>query len=189
MKSRSRSLSSAAVGLSSKSTYVTSLRSQRYAVTLASTRACARSGAFRRCGELQRRRAADLADRACAPTFVRGMEAATVNGIARETVDPWLEQHVEGATGPFEYRLIAGGRSNLTFAVTDRDGGRFVLRRPPLGHVLESAHDMGREHRIIAALEPTPVPVPRPLALCEDPAVNGAPFYVMELIDGVVIAD
>src|SRR4051794_34289691 len=117
------------------------------------------------------------------------MEAATVNGIARETVDPWLEQHVEGASAPFEYRLIAGGRSNLTFAVTGRDGARFVLRRPPLGHVLESAHDMGREHRIIAALDPTPVPVPRPLALCDDPAVNGAPFYVMELVDGVVIAD
>ena len=117
------------------------------------------------------------------------MEAATVNGIAHETVDPWLEQHVEGASRPFEYRLIAGGRSNLTFAVTGRDGARFVLRRPPLGHVLESAHDMGREHRIIAALEPTAVPVPRALALCDDPAVNGAPFYVMSFVEGVVVSD
>jgi aminoglycoside phosphotransferase (APT) family kinase protein len=64
-----------------------------------------------------------------------------------------------------------------------------VLRRPPLGHVLPSAHDMGREHRIISALVPTPVPVPQPLAFCADPAVNGAPFYVMQFVDGVVVRD
>jgi aminoglycoside phosphotransferase (APT) family kinase protein len=117
------------------------------------------------------------------------MEAATVNGITRAAVDPWLAEHVAGAVAPFEYRLIAGGRSNLTFAVTGRDGRTFVLRRPPLGNVLESAHDMGREHRIIAALEPTPVPVPKPLAFCPDPEVNGAPFYVMEFVEGVVAGD
>src|SRR3954451_12006356 len=112
------------------------------------------------------------------------MEAATVNGIARQTVDPWLEQHVEGASAPFEYRLIAGGRSNLTFTVTGSDGARFVLRRPPLGHVLASAHDMGREHKIIAAVGRTSVPVPPALGLCTDEDVNGAPFYVMGFVDG-----
>jgi len=117
------------------------------------------------------------------------MGTETVSGIARDRVDPWLAEHVAGAAPPFDYRLIAGGHSNLTYAVADRDGRRFVLRRPPLGHVLQSAHDMGREHRIISALVPTPVPVPQPLAFCEDPTVNDAPFYVMEFVDGVVLSD
>jgi aminoglycoside phosphotransferase (APT) family kinase protein len=99
----------------------------------------------------------------------------------------WLAEHVAGAVPPFEYEVIAGGRSNLTYAVVDADGRRFVLRRPPLGHVLQSAHDVGREHRIISALEETPVPVPRALAHCEDAAVNDAPFYVMGFVDGVVL--
>jgi aminoglycoside phosphotransferase (APT) family kinase protein len=117
------------------------------------------------------------------------MGTDTVSGIARDKVDPWLADRVGGAAPPFDYRLIAGGRSNLTYAVVDRGGRRFVLRRPPLGHVLESAHDMGREHRIISALAPTAVPVPAPLAFCADPAVNDAPFYVMDFVDGVVLDD
>lgn len=95
--------------------------------------------------------------------------------------------HVDGAEAPFSFSLIAGGRSNLTFVVNGDDGARFVLRRPPLGHVLESAHDMGREHRIISAVGQTDVPVPRTLGLCTDPYVNGAPFYVMSYVDGEVI--
>ena len=110
-----------------------------------------------------------------------------VKGIERDKVDPWLAQHVAGVAPPFAYRLIAGGRSNLTFEVTDGARGRFVLRRPPLGNVLQSAHDMGREHRLIEALEPTPVPVPSPLAFCEDTGVNGAPFYVMSFVEGFVL--
>jgi aminoglycoside phosphotransferase (APT) family kinase protein len=117
------------------------------------------------------------------------MATDTVSGIARDKVDAWLGDHVAGVAPPFEYRLIAGGRSNLTYAVADRDGRRFVLRRPPLGHVLQSAHDMGREHRIISALAPTAVPVPQPLAFCEDPAVNDAPFYVMDFVTGEVLDD
>ena len=71
----------------------------------------------------------------------------------------WLVDNVAGAEPPFTYQLIAGGHSNLTFKVTDARGTNRVLRRPPLGHVLATAHDMGREHRIIAALGPTDVPV------------------------------
>ncbi|MFD4262476.1 phosphotransferase family protein [Streptomyces sp. NPDC058534] len=86
-------------------------------------------------------------------------------------------------TGPLSGRLIEGGRSNLTYAVTDGTA-RWVVRRPPLGHVLATAHDMKREHRVISALHPTNVPVPRPLLLCEDEDVIGAPFYVMEFVEG-----
>jgi aminoglycoside phosphotransferase (APT) family kinase protein len=111
----------------------------------------------------------------------------TIGGVARETVDPWLARHVPGARGPFRYTLIAGGRSNLTYEVVAADGRRMVLRRPPLGNVLQSAHDVGREHRIISALRPTPVPVATPLALCEDPDVTGAPFYVMDFVDGAIL--
>ncbi|MEV0735791.1 phosphotransferase family protein [Streptomyces sp. NPDC050549] len=86
-------------------------------------------------------------------------------------------------TGPLSGRLIEGGRSNLTYAVTD-DSAKWVVRRPPLGHVLATAHDMKREHRVISALHPTNVPVPNPVLLCEDDEVLGAPFYVMEFVEG-----
>ncbi|WP_031040419.1 phosphotransferase family protein [Streptomyces sp. NRRL F-5650] len=86
-------------------------------------------------------------------------------------------------TGPLSGRLIEGGRSNLTYAVSDGTA-RWVVRRPPLGHVLATAHDMRREHRVISALHPTDVPVPRPVLLCEDEEVLGAPFYVMEFVEG-----
>ncbi|BET51108.1 MULTISPECIES: phosphotransferase family protein [Streptomyces] len=86
-------------------------------------------------------------------------------------------------TGPLSGRLIEGGRSNLTYAVSD-GAARWVVRRPPLGHVLATAHDMRREHRVINALHPTDVPVPRPVLLCEDEEVLGAPFYVMEFVEG-----
>jgi aminoglycoside phosphotransferase (APT) family kinase protein len=117
------------------------------------------------------------------------MSAETVSGIATRRVDAWLAEHVEDLEPPFRYGPISGGRSNLTFAVRDANGRRVVLRRPPLGGVLQSAHDMGREHRIISALGPTPVPVPEALGYCDDPAVNGAPFYVMDYVDGVVLHD
>ncbi len=101
----------------------------------------------------------------------------------------WLEANVEGATGPFTFELITGGHSNLTYSVTGADGARFVLRRPPLGMVLATAHDMAREHRIISAVGATSVPVPPALGVCTDEEVNGAPFYVMGFIDGSVLHD
>jgi aminoglycoside phosphotransferase (APT) family kinase protein len=108
-------------------------------------------------------------------------------GIDAERVGAWLERHVDGATGPFTFERIGGGRSNLTFAVTASCGHRFVLRRPPLHHVLATAHDMRREHRVITALGPTAVPVPTTLGLCTDESVNASPFYVMTLVEGVVV--
>ncbi|MFF4303617.1 phosphotransferase family protein [Streptomyces sp. NPDC001601] len=92
-------------------------------------------------------------------------------------------EHPGLVTGPLTGRLIEGGRSNLTYAVSDATS-KWVVRRPPLGHVLATAHDMRREHRVISALYPTEVPVPRPVLLCEDEDVLGAPFYVMEFVDG-----
>ncbi|MDQ1536952.1 MAG: hypothetical protein QOE58_1345 [Actinomycetota bacterium] len=81
--------------------------------------------------------------------------------------------------------LIHGGKSNLTYRLTGtRD---WVLRRPPMGHVLATAHDMAREYRVMSALAKSPVPVPAMVTLCEDPSVIGAPFYVMEYVDGSVL--
>jgi aminoglycoside phosphotransferase (APT) family kinase protein len=133
-----------------------------------------------------------------AGTGVPGVE--DVAGLAR-----WLRAHdlpgtdgllgtdglagrngLPGARGLPEVSRISGGRSNLTYRL-DLPGGRLVLRRPPLGHVLPTAHDMSREFRVLTALAGTAVPVPRPLALCQDPSVIGAPFYLMEWVDGVVL--
>jgi aminoglycoside phosphotransferase (APT) family kinase protein len=108
-------------------------------------------------------------------------------GIDEPGVTAWFAEHVPAAQPPLHFELIAGGRSNLTYAVTDATGRRWVLRRPPLGHVLATAHDMGREHRIISALAPTPVPVPPAIGLSVDDSVNGAPFYVMGYVDGPIL--
>lgn len=110
-----------------------------------------------------------------------------IAGIDDERLAPWLGANVEGLTPPLHYEIMAGGRSNLTYKLTDAAGATYVLRRPPLGQVLATAHDMGREHRIIAALASTAVPVPTALAHCVDPEVIGAPFYVMGFVEGHVL--
>ena len=112
-----------------------------------------------------------------------------VEGIHNENVTTWFEQNIPSLTTPLSFELIAGGHSNLTFAVTDAAGKIYVLRRPPLGHVLESAHDMGREHKIISALAGSTVPVAATIGLCTDVTVNDAPFYVMEYVPGPVLHD
>ena len=84
--------------------------------------------------------------------------------------------------------LIAGGTSNLTYRV-EATAGSVVLRRPPLGHVLPTAHDMVREHTVMSALAGSNVPVPRMLHLCTDTTVLGQPFYVMELVEGHICRD
>jgi len=116
-------------------------------------------------------------------------KTATPAGIDVASVTSWFEQHAAGVEPPLRFDLIKGGRSNLTFKVTDQAKGAWVLRRPPLGHVLATAHDMGREHKIISALASTDVPVAPAVGLCTDDAVNGAPFYVMDFVDGLVLRD
>jgi aminoglycoside phosphotransferase (APT) family kinase protein len=104
-----------------------------------------------------------------------------VAGLAR-----WLQDNdLPGGGERLTVELITGGRSNLTYRVASA-AARLVLRRPPLGHVLPTAHDMAREYRVLSALYGTAVPVPRPVAICQDTAVIGAPFYLMEWVDGTV---
>ena len=110
-----------------------------------------------------------------------------IAGINHANVTRFFADRVPGGDAALVFSLISGGRSNLTYLV--EGGGRsWVLRRPPLGHVLPTAHDMAREYRVLAALADTDVPVARPIALCEDVAVNDAPFYVMEYRPGVILA-
>lgn len=110
-------------------------------------------------------------------------------GVRPDEVTAWLAERVPSLAPPLSFGQVVGGHSNLTYVVSDAAGARWVLRRPPLGHVLATAHDMGREHRILAALGGgrTSVPVPPVVGLSPDDTVNGAPFYVMEFVDGVVL--
>src|SRR3984957_6619728 len=113
---------------------------------------------------------------------------SAILGIDETNVSAWMAEHV-GAVVPLTFELIAGGRSNLTYRVTDAKGRAFALRRPPTSHVLPTAHDMVREHTIISALYPLGVPVAQPLGLCVDEEVNERPFYVMEFVDGAILRD
>jgi aminoglycoside phosphotransferase (APT) family kinase protein len=124
-----------------------------------------------------------------AVTTVETGAGDTTEGIDAERVERWFAVNIPGASFPLRFELIAGGRSNLTYRVTDAAGVRFALRRPPLSHVLPTSHDMTREFRVISALGPTAVPVPRALGLCEEPEVNERPFYVMEFVDGHILRD
>ena len=108
-------------------------------------------------------------------------------GIDRAGVEGWFRANVSEVELPLSFDRISGGRSNMTFGVRDSAGHAWALRRPPLGKRLGSAHDMGREHRVIAALQDTPVPVPPVVGLCEDEVVNGAPFYVMGFVEGPIL--
>src|SRR3954469_3712181 len=113
--------------------------------------------------------------------------AEAPDGIDRAGVEAWFAENVPGAEPPLSFERISGGRSNMTFSVGDAAGHRWALRRPPLGKRLGSAHDMGREHTVIAALQDTDVPVPPVAGFCEDETVNEAPFYVMDFVDGPIL--
>ena len=90
-----------------------------------------------------------------------GRDAARpVEGIDAVRVTDWFEAFVEDVVPPLEFALVAGGRSNLTYRVSDAAGNTWALRRPPVSHVLPTAHDMAREHRVMSSLGPTDVPVP-----------------------------
>jgi aminoglycoside phosphotransferase (APT) family kinase protein len=110
-----------------------------------------------------------------------------MDGIDRPKVEAWFEREIEVAEPPLAFEQIAGGRSNLTYSVTDSAGHRWALRRPPLGKALGSAHDMGREHKVVSALADTDVPVAPIAGYCTDEAVNGAPFYVMDFVEGPIL--
>jgi len=109
-------------------------------------------------------------------------------GVDPLAVAAVLEPVVGALAGPLRAELIAGGRSNLTYVIGDGER-EWVLRRPPLAHVLPTAHDMGREYRVISALDGAGIPVPHAVLLCDDPGVIGAPFYVMGRVHGHVVRD
>jgi aminoglycoside phosphotransferase (APT) family kinase protein len=112
---------------------------------------------------------------------------AELPGVDLAVLADWLDRHHPGLRdGDLDGEVIAGGKSNLTYRITD-GASTWALRRPPLAHVLPTAHDMVREFRVISALADTAVPVARAIALCDDPEVLGAPFYLMDFVDGVVL--
>jgi aminoglycoside phosphotransferase (APT) family kinase protein len=104
-------------------------------------------------------------------------------GLDLDVLGAWFAAEIPGAGDELRATLIAGGKSNLTYVVTD-GAKEWIVRRPPLGHVLATAHDMAREYRVMSALKDTGVPVPRTFAMCTDSAVLGADFYVMQRCDG-----
>jgi aminoglycoside phosphotransferase (APT) family kinase protein len=109
------------------------------------------------------------------------------DGIDTNGVEAWFALNVPSASPPLSFERIAGGHSNLTFRVTDAGGHSWALRRPPLGKRLGSAHDMAREHKVVSALGPTDVPVAPVVGICQDESVSGAPFYVMEFVEGPIL--
>src|SRR5207249_5500448 len=120
----------------------------------------------------------DLRDR---PTTMRAGEELDLLKL-----EPFLRAHFPGERGPLTVRQYPSGHSNLTYAVS-LGGKEYVLRRPPFGSKVKSAHDMGREFRVLSRLHEVYRPAPKPLAYCEDQDVLGAPFYVMERIVGTIL--
>src|SRR5262245_7029309 len=111
-----------------------------------------------------------------------------VRELPLERLEAWLATNVEGFRGPVTAERFAGGQSNPTYKLMTASGN-YVLRRKPPGPLLPSAHAVDREFRVMRALAGTAVPVPRVYALCEDDAVIGSAFYVMEYLDGRIFWD
>lgn len=116
------------------------------------------------------------------------MASNDLPGINRKNVTGWLTERSE-VTGKIHFDVVTHGRSNLTYKLEDEAGRKWILRRPPTGHILASAHDMGREHKIISALGPSNVPVPGIVGMCIDENVTAAPFFVMDFVEGSIIKD
>jgi aminoglycoside phosphotransferase (APT) family kinase protein len=114
-------------------------------------------------------------------------DPSQIVGIDPAAVTRWFDNLAIGFTGPLRFERIGLGQSNLTYLVHDADDRRWVLRRPPLGQLLASAHDVAREARIMAALGPTDVPVPEILGVAEDPDIADVRVVLMEFIDGQVV--
>jgi aminoglycoside phosphotransferase (APT) family kinase protein len=111
-----------------------------------------------------------------------------VRGLPRESFTAWAAEALPQLGADWRADVISGGLSNVTYRVHS-PGATVIVRRPPLGHLLPSAHDMAREHRVLSSLKDTPVPVPQVLAFTDDPAVVGAPFYVMAEVPGEVFRE
>lgn len=111
-------------------------------------------------------------------------------GLRLAELRAWLAKRLPDVdeSAPIEARLMPAGRSNVTYLLRQQEQ-RWVLRRPPLGHVMRSAHDMDREFRVLSGLSRVEFPVPRPHVLCQDPDIIGAPFVLMEFVEGRVISD
>jgi aminoglycoside phosphotransferase (APT) family kinase protein len=114
-------------------------------------------------------------------------EVREIVGIDPAAVTQWLDSLDLEFVGPLSFQRIGLGQSNLTYLVRDDDGRRWVLRRPPLGQLLASAHDVAREARIMAALEHTGVPVPRIFGVAQDPEISQVPLVLMAFINGQVV--
>jgi aminoglycoside phosphotransferase (APT) family kinase protein len=114
-------------------------------------------------------------------------DPSNIVGLDQEAVTGWFDELAIAFTGPLLFERTGLGQSNLTYLVQDAEDRRWVLRRPPHGHLLPSAHDVVREARIMGALEPTNVPVPRILGVAQNPGIADAPLVLMEFIDGQVV--
>jgi aminoglycoside phosphotransferase (APT) family kinase protein len=106
--------------------------------------------------------------------------------LDKKKLKTYLKQHLEAFTGDIEVRQFPSGYSNLTYLLKAAEK-EYVLRRPPFGANIKSAHDMGREYRVLSALKPVYGQVPRPVHYCEDESVIGAPFYLMERVKGIIL--
>ena len=111
-----------------------------------------------------------------------------VQGLDLTQLDTWIRAHVPTFEGPLQAEKFSGGQSNPTFKLTAGEN-QYVLRRKPQGTLLASAHAVDREFKVLAALASTHVPVPIPVALCEDETVIGSMFYIMEYLEGRIFWD
>jgi len=102
------------------------------------------------------------------------------------SLSSYLKEHIDGLSGDLEVKQFPGGASNLTYLLKVGEK-EMVMRRPPFGAKIKSAHDMGREHKVLSALSKGYSKAPTPLVYCEDESIIGAPFYVMERVKGVII--
>src|SRR5438132_8130945 len=116
------------------------------------------------------------------------MKTPELHDLPLGRLEAWMRDHIDGFRGPLAAEQFAGGQSNPTYKLLS-GAGSYVLRRKPLGQLLPSAHAVDREYRVMRALTETAVPVPRVYALCEDDAVIGSAFFVMEFLDGRIFWD
>lgn len=108
-------------------------------------------------------------------------------GLDMPALRAWLTDHGLPVTGDLTPTLLAGGRSNISYRLDDEAGRSLVVRRPPLGHVMPTAHDMGREYRVMSGLNRVDFPTPAARAVCDDDQVIGAPFMIMDFVSGLVV--